>query len=182
MWVKTSPEGKSCYSPDCCHVHGCAPPKNRGFCGMTEWLGTGLLAADLVAPTPEPKAPDSPNTTLVCSVLPPLEHRVNGWANFVCWPYNRVPVPLVDSDFSLVDRNPTAFHSQVSRGHLFPAPMLSAVGTCLGFRLHSFQGESPTTDISLQDLSNPPWKLGQSFFHLHPSYQAWCDFFSKSLL
>ena len=87
--------------------------------------------------------PISPCTTLVCSALPPPEHRVSGCeSGAVCGPFKRVPEFLADSHTSLVDRNTFAFHSQVLRELLFQALELWAVGSSLVLRSHTYQGEA----------------------------------------
>ena len=73
-------------------------------------LSTRILVALPSVLSPEPAAPDSPDASLVHSVLPLTESRVSGCKqNFVSWPFKSLSVS--SAHLSLVDRNSAAFQS-----------------------------------------------------------------------
>ena len=135
------------------------PPKKDGIYGMREWLSTQLSSQSHKTQT---------FFTKLWFVLPALEPRVNGCKrDFGCWLLIGVPVSLVDS-FSLADRNPSAFHSQMLCGCLFSALVLCAGDPPLGFRCHNSQGEPHhhhyhSWDILLEPQP-PLMGLGPVFF------------------
>ena len=96
----------------------------KGALAQERWLlqyGEGfireVLAADPSALSPEPPTPDSPHVSLVCSALTVLEPRVSGYKeNFLL---AREEAFYISSHLSLLDRNPTTFHTQMVFVFLF---------------------------------------------------------------
>ena len=132
------------------------------------WENDSKQAAVPSALSSEPQTPDFSHVMLVHSILPLLEPRVSSceW-NFVCWPFNRVPVSPVDSCLSLAYRSPSAFHYQILYGCLFPALVLRVGEPDLMFRTHICQGEPSlcSWDTSLE----PPVGMGQPLMWLYLS-------------
>ena len=61
--------------------------------------------------------------------------------DFVHWTFKRVPVSLPDFCFSLADKIPSDFRSQMLRGNIFLNLMLWAGESGQGLKPHSSQGE-----------------------------------------
>ena len=78
---------------------------------------------------------------------------------------------LAESRLSLVDRNPTDFHSD-GMWVLLPGSGALGWGSQLGNETPPFSGETFVAQISLQNLSHCPWEWGHLFVHLRPSYQS----------
>lgn len=69
------------------------------------------------------------------------ECRVNGCKrDFICWPFKGVPIFLADSCLSLAERNPAAFHNQMSGGFLFLTLMLLGYEAQFGHEIPHFSG------------------------------------------
>lgn len=65
----------------------------------------------------EPQTSVNPHTTLLCSILPPLEPRVSGCkGDFYALALKRTLVCLIEFCLSLEDRIPADFHSQMIVG------------------------------------------------------------------
>ena len=87
--------------------------------------------------------------------------------DFVHWTFKRVPVSLPDFCFSLADKIPSDFHSQMLCGCLFPALVLWDGESSMELRLHASQGDLCSWGIP-PEFQPPPMGAGPALLAFPP--------------
>lgn len=144
-------------------MEGSVPLKRDIICDMGEGLGTGILVSEPSALSPEPQSHLS-HMSLAHSALPPLELRMSDCKQGFClWALSDGIWSLSYFSFSLADRIPAHFHSQMLCGHLFLALVRWAVDPRVRVRPCAPQGGAFAAEIFLQILSHHPWGRANPF-------------------